>query len=353
MKVSFKPLRLFVVIGMFLGGCGVPIVAPIKSMTSLPSDRDVILNLTEINKQQGWYIVNPTDWKMSKWEFPNSIPNALNEETRKSYVSWSPQTQRLLYAKKSISPKGSIEVLKIEDKSFGSSNQYTLSPDGKTVAYTDGFTDKTFGIVEDIYLFDIASKRSRRITQLAPGSVYQLVWSPDSKALAFWHRDTKKTLKTLYQINSDGSNPQVLLDVKDDLPIQIDPSLSFNDEAMKWSPDGRYLALLSSAKGNKSFNSETIWLFDLTTKKLLQLFPAPPNSPGGGIQDFAWSPDGKKIVFAAGYDGKCYRPLLLIGYPECTNFLYLVDVKGSKPTKVTKIPQGTATRLLWLEQKRQ
>ncbi|MCA1994163.1 MAG: hypothetical protein LDL41_19265, partial [Coleofasciculus sp. S288] len=211
MKVSFKPLRLFVLVGMFLGGCGVSIFNPIKSITSLPSDRDVILNLTQINKQQGWYVVNPTDWKMSKWEFPNSIPSALNEETRRSYLSWSPQTQRLLYAKKSISPNGSIEVLKIEDKSLGSSNQYTLSPDGKTVAYTDSFTDKTFGIVEDIYLFDIASKRSRRITQLAAGSVYQLVWSPDSKTLAFWHRDTKKTLKMLYRINSDGSSMQVLL----------------------------------------------------------------------------------------------------------------------------------------------
>lgn len=114
MNVSFQPLRLFVVIGMFLGGCGVSILAPIKSITSLPSDRDVILNLTEINKQQGWYLVNPTDWKMSKWEFPNSIPSALNEETRRSYVSWSPQTQRLLYAKKSISPNGSTEVLKIK-----------------------------------------------------------------------------------------------------------------------------------------------------------------------------------------------------------------------------------------------
>jgi dipeptidyl aminopeptidase/acylaminoacyl peptidase len=355
MKVSFKPLRLFVVIGMFLGGCGVSILAPIKSITSLPSDRDVILNLTEINKQHGWYLVNPTDWKMSKWEFSNSIPSALNEETRRSYVSWSPQTQRLLYAKKSISPNGSTEVLKIEDKGPGSSNQSTLSPDGKTVAYTDGFTDKTFGIVEDVYLFDIASKRSRRITKLAPGSVYQLVWSPDSKTIAFWHRDTKKTLKTLYQINPDGSNLQVLLDAKDNLPIQIYPSLSFNDEAMKWSPDGRYLALLSRAKTNNNLNikSQTIWLLDLKTKKLRELFPTPPESPAGGIQDFAWSPDGQKIVFAAGYDGKCYPPLLPIGYPECTNYLYLVDVNGGQPTKVTKIPQGTATRLLWLEQKRQ
>ena len=355
MKVSFKSLRLFVLIGMFLGECDGSILAPIKSITSLPSDREVILNLTQINKEQGWYIVNPTDWKMSKWEFPNSLPSALNEETRRSYVSWSPQIQRLLYAKKSISPNGSIEVLNIKDKSLGSSNQYTLSPDGKTVAYTDGFSDKTSGIVEDVYLFDIASKRSRRITQLAPGSVYQLVWSPDSKVLAFWHRDTKKTLKTLYQINSDGSNLQVLLDAKNDLPIQIHPSLSFNDEAMKWSPDGRYLALLSSAKANNSFNikGETIWLIDLTTKKLRKLFPAPPNSPGGGIQDFAWSPDGQKIVFAAGYDGKCHRPWLPISTYECTNFLYLVDVNGGQPTKVTKIPQSTATRLLWLEQKRQ
>jgi Tol biopolymer transport system component len=327
-------------------------LAPTKSITSLPRDRDVILNLTNINNQPGWYIVNPTNWKMSKWEFPNSIPSALNEETRRSYVSWSPQTQRLLYAKKSISPNGSIEVLKIEDESLCSSNQYTLSPDGKTVAYVDGYTDKNVGMVEDIYLFDIASKRQQRITKLAPGEVYQLVWSPDSKTLAFWHNDRQKNLKTLYQINSDGSNLQVLLDAKDDLPIQLYPSLSSDDEFMKWSPDGRYLALLSRVKTNNNLNiiDKTIWLLDLKTKKLRELFPAPSKSPGGGIRDFAWSPDGQKIVFSAGYDGKSYQTLF---YHEVTNYLYLVDVNGGQPTKVTKIPQGSATRLLWLEQKRQ
>jgi dipeptidyl aminopeptidase/acylaminoacyl peptidase len=356
MKAYFKPLGLFVVIGLFLGGCSLPIVASIKTVTRLPRDRNTILNITDVNDQTGWYLVNPTDWKMSKWEFPNNSPNPLNEETRRSNVSWSSQSQRLLYAKKSVSSNGVVEVLKIDDKGDLNSNQQILSPDGKTIAYTDGSRiDKTFGIVEDIYLFDIASQRSRRITQLAPGTVYQLVWSPESKSLAFWHWDTKKTSKTLYQINSDGSNLRVLLDAKDDLPTRIHPSFpSFNDEKIKWSPDGHYLALLSSSKANNSVNSQTIWLLDVTTKKLRELFPAPPKTPGGGIQDFAWSPDSQKIVFAAGYDGKC-RPsswLALGGY-KCTNFLYLVDVNGGQPTKVTKIPQDSATRLLWLEQQRQ
>jgi len=357
MKAYFKPLGLFVSISIFLGGCGVLRAANIKSITNLPRDQDVILNITDVNDKPGWYVVNPTDWKMSRWEFFNNIPTPLNEETRRSNVSWSPQNQRLLYAKKAITSNGAVEVLKIDDKGDLNSNQQTLSPDGKTIAYTDGsYIDKTSGLVEDIYLFNIATQRSQRITQLAPGTVYQLVWSPDSKALAFWHKDTKKLSKTLYKIRSDGSNLRTILDSKDDLPIRIYPSLSFDDEKTKWSPDGRYLAFLGRLKPNKgvnSINSETIWLLDLTTNQLRELFPAPPKIPGSGIQDLAWSPDGQKIVFAAGYDGECHQSWLPISPYECTQFLYLVDVNGSQPTKVTKIPQSTATRLLWLEQKRQ
>ena len=90
----------------------------------------------------------------------------------------------------------------------------------------------------------------------------------------------------------------------------------------------------------------------MATKQLQPLFDAPPASQAGGIQDFAWSPDGKKIVLAAGYDGKCHQPLL-IGYEESTNFLYLVDVEGGQLTKVTNIPQSSGARLLWLGHNRQ
>ena len=349
MKVYLKSLGLFVLTSMFLGGCSLSRAALIKSVPSLPPDRDVILNITQVNKRVGWYFVDPTDWKLSKWEFPSNSnsPTPINEEIRRSFVSWSPQSQRLLYALNLVSPKGSVEVLKLGSKHDLTSSWQTLSPNGQTVAYTgESRTDKTFGLVEDIYLFDIASRRSQAITKFGSGRVYQITWSPDGKTLAFWHWDSKKREKTLYQINLDGSNLRVLLEAKDDLPIQIH-AVPDDDETIKWSPDGRYLALT-----NDSYNSQTIWLLELATKQLKQLFKAPPASSSGGIQDFAWSPDGQKIVLVAGYDGECHQPWL-IGYVECTNFLYLVDVEKGQLTQVTNIPQSSASRLLLLGHKRQ
>ncbi|MBW4546616.1 MAG: PD40 domain-containing protein [Symplocastrum torsivum CPER-KK1] len=348
MKAYLRSLGLFVLTSIFLGGCSLS-AALIKSVPSLPPERDVIINITTVNKRVGWYFVDPTNWKLSKWEFPNNSnsPTPINEEIRRSFVSWSPQSQRLLYALNLVSLNGSVEVLKLGGKRDLTSSWQTLSPNGKTVAYTgESRTDKTLGLVEDISLFDIASRRSQVITKFGAGGVYQITWSPDGKTLAFWHWDSLKRSKTLYQINLDGSNLRVLLEAKDNLPLQIQ-SVPSDDEKIKWSPDGRYLALT-----NSSYNSQTIWLLELATKQLKPLFDAPPAREAGGIQDFAWSPDGKKMVLAAGYDGKCHQPLL-IGYEECTNFLYLVDVEGGQLTKVTNIPQSSATRLLWLGHKRQ
>jgi hypothetical protein len=132
----------------------------------LPPERDVILNITQVNKRVGWYFVDPTDWKLSKWEFTSNSNGStpINEEIRRSFVSWSPQSQRLLYALNLVSLNGSVEVLKLGGKQDLTSSWQTLSPNGKTVAYTgESRIDKTLGLVEDIYLFDIATAFSRLV----------------------------------------------------------------------------------------------------------------------------------------------------------------------------------------------
>jgi len=60
----------------------------------------------------------------------------------------------------------------------------------------------------------------------------------------------------------------------------------------RWSPDGRYLAFLSSR--DDSLEVEQIWLLDRSGGEAQRLTEMP-----GGVSDYAWSPDGRRIALIA------------------------------------------------------
>lgn len=59
----------------------------------------------------------------------------------------------------------------------------------------------------------------------------------------------------------------------------------------KWSPDGKYISFVSSRNG---LTSSQIWLMDRRGGEGKQL----TNLKSGDLNDYAWSPDGKKLVLA-------------------------------------------------------
>lgn len=71
--------------------------------------------------------------------------------------------------------------------------------------------------------------------------------------------------------------------------------LTHGDEAAsapKWSPDGKYLAFLSS---RDSKNGSQIWLIDRRGGEGFKL-----TDVKGNLSEYAWSPDGKKIALVIG-----------------------------------------------------
>jgi dipeptidyl aminopeptidase/acylaminoacyl peptidase len=64
------------------------------------------------------------------------------------------------------------------------------------------------------------------------------------------------------------------------------------ERSPRWSPDGRYLAFLSSREDPREV--EQVWLLDRTGGEAERVTDLP-----GGVSDFAWSPDGSRLALIA------------------------------------------------------
>ena len=121
------------------------------------------------------------------------------------------------------------------------------SPDGKTLAFVSDMEGE-----EAIYLVDHRGDgEPRRLTELAPGQISGLIWSPEGKHLGY--RDQGARLKVI-EIESGG-----VRQVADDMtPFGLDAT---------WSPDGRFLAFsLADANNQRSLH---IWsLADGKTRRI-------------------------------------------------------------------------------------
>ena len=122
------------------------------------------------------------------------------------------------------------------------------------------------------------------------------------------------------------------------------------ESSPRWSPDGRYLAFLSSREDSREVGQ--VWLLDRTGGEAQRVTDLP-----GGVSDFAWSPDGTRLALiasdptpeqlAAGQDSskKHPRPIVIdryrfkydeVGYIGTErDHLYLFTLADRKATLLT------------------
>jgi len=192
-----------------------------------------------------------------------------------------------------------------------------VSPDGTRIVFTMGTTDMDANrVVNHIYSVRIDGGDFKQLTS-GLRSASSGRWSPDGKILAF------TTGGQIWLMNPDGSDQRQL------------SKISTGASGLEWSPDGKSIGFLSEVypecatdecnraedervekSGVKAKETERLlyrhwdewrerkrthlFLISIGDQSVRQItsgdFDSPPYSAGSGV-DFAFSPDGKEILF--------------------------------------------------------
>jgi dipeptidyl aminopeptidase/acylaminoacyl peptidase len=198
-----------------------------------------------------------------------------------------------------------------------------VSPDGQSVAFTVRVTDLEANKGRnDIWIVSTAGGAPRRLTS-HEGNDTQGRWSPDGNSLFFV--STRTGSAQVFHISKDGGEPEAVTK----LPLDLD--------ALEVAPGGRHLlfamavfpgktpaetaAMLEAQSKRKASGRlydhlfvrhwdtwengtrNHLFSYAVATGKLVDLMPQmaadSPSKPFGGSEEYAVSPDGRTVVFAA------------------------------------------------------
>jgi Tol biopolymer transport system component len=190
--------------------------------------------------------------------------------------------------------------------------QAEISPDGKLVAYTIVRFDRPGRPCGQLWVMDLATKKSVRMGAENEGSGGP-VWSPDGKWIAYF--GTAEAKEGLVIAHPDGTAATFLAEVSD-----TNAPLPSTGATVTWSPDGKQIAFVSATPGPETadasgdpivisrymykpdageglthFNDNRrlhIFIVDLATKQIRQL------TKGDAYEhSIDWSPKGDEILF--------------------------------------------------------
>ena len=175
------------------------------------------------------------------------------------------------------------------------------SPDGRYLVFDRGSTGA--------FIIDLETGQERFFAD----DCWYPAWSPDGKTIACCSYSYGQAMD-VDLIDIDGSHRRHLTRTPDTFEC---------GGANTWSPDGQFLAVVSSDRttGNNFGANSRLEIIDLTTGKRRKI------TDGQNLLSSAWSPDGRQLVFAdnRGEEG---------------THLFLINTDGSSLRQLTQGEEG-------------
>ena len=179
------------------------------------------------------------------------------------------------------------------------------------------FVSKRDGNFE-IYVMNADGVNQRRLTN-NPAKDLAPSWSPDGKRIVFCsdrdgHVPEGRVFHTseIYVMDADGSNQ---------LNLTNNPH---DDRSPSWSPDGKRIVFESDRDNDRGHNIE-IYVMDADGSNQINLTNNLTND-----KDPSWSPDGERIVFSAAREGHVVHNL------DITSEIYVMDADGGNQQRLTE-----------------
>jgi Tol biopolymer transport system component len=222
------------------------------------------------------------------------------------WSAWSPGAAEIAFDR-SRRGKQDIYVMRADGRrlrrltSDGASGSPTWSPDRTRIAFAREASGNA-----DIYVMDADGTRVARLTR-DPRLEYSPVWSPDGSRIAYvaYSKGPPPSPTRLYVMNANGSHTRTIGPDSAALP--------------SWSPDGTEIAFVKEDDGSVYAISPAG--SGLRRVVAVASLPGGRHFPPNFTSRPAWSPDGRRIVFAAGKIGSSH--------------LYGVDLDGSALEELT------------------
>ena len=231
-----------------------------------------------------------------------NAPNSRGEAANPALLQTS--TERAVY----VAHKSGNHIRKL-----GIGAAPKLAPDGNSVAYTSG------GQVWLATLTDTLVKAYKLFQ--SRGNQNSIVWSPDSKAIAFVSQRTDHSFIGLYKIENKSLS-------------FIETSID-HDMSPEWSPDGKQLAFIRVPNIHnllpftpvQESNPWSIRVYDAQSGNVAELWKA---ERGKGSRLFADLPVGDRLLWW-GVNNKIVFPYEKDGWAH----LYAIDFENKKPRLLT------------------
>ncbi len=205
-------------------------------------------------------------------------------------------------------------------------NNVGWRPDGRYLAVGVTSTSLSTSILF-LYKFNPVTEKLSLITGFDPqtsgGSVQRVVWSPDGTYLAVGGTIGGASGNDLYLYRFDQSTETLAL------VDSVNPDSGSADDiinALAWSYDGKYLAAGGVITGTTN-NDLFVYRFNKTTQTLTQVDSVNPDSGGtsDNVISVKWSADGKYLAVGGTISGTTNNDLFVYKFDRGTEKLTQVD----------------------------